>query len=90
MRMLTSLLTTTSGTAEVAGFGVVREPSLVRSRIGYIDHGRVVADAPRQISSGTTRTTSSPHPWRLTDRIPLRQYPIGSGSAFRPTTGRSR
>lgn len=85
MRMLTSLLTTTSGT-----FGVVREPSLVRSRIGYIDHGRVVADAPRQISSGTTRTTSSPHPWRLTDRIPLRQYPIGSGSAFRPTTGRSR
>ncbi|TCN49057.1 ABC-2 type transport system ATP-binding protein [Rhodococcus sp. SMB37] len=39
MRMLTSLLTPTSGTAEVAGFDVVREPSLVRSRIGYIGQG---------------------------------------------------
>jgi ABC-2 type transport system ATP-binding protein len=39
MRMLTSLLRPTSGTAEVAGFDVVRDPARVRSRIGYIGQG---------------------------------------------------
>ncbi|MEE2031687.1 ABC transporter ATP-binding protein [Rhodococcus chondri] len=39
IRMLTSLLTPTSGTAEVAGFDVVRDPARVRARIGYIGQG---------------------------------------------------
>ncbi len=39
LRMLTSLLSPTSGTAEVAGFDVVRQPAEVRSRIGYIGQG---------------------------------------------------
>ncbi|GIH24200.1 ABC transporter [Acrocarpospora phusangensis] len=36
LRMLTSLLPPTSGTAIVAGHDVVKEPSAVRARIGYI------------------------------------------------------
>ncbi len=39
LRMLTSLLAPTAGTAEVAGFDVVRHPERVRSRIGYIGQG---------------------------------------------------
>ncbi|WP_082899874.1 ABC transporter ATP-binding protein [Rhodococcus phenolicus] len=39
MRMLTSVLTPTSGTAEVAGCDVVREPAAVRARIGYVGQG---------------------------------------------------
>jgi ABC-2 type transport system ATP-binding protein len=36
IRMLCGLVTPTSGTAEVAGFDVVREPEQVRRRIGYM------------------------------------------------------
>ena len=36
LRMLTTLLPPTSGTAEVAGADIVSQPALVRSRIGYI------------------------------------------------------
>ncbi|MFD4990853.1 ABC transporter ATP-binding protein [Cellulosimicrobium cellulans] len=39
LRMLTSLLETTAGTAEVAGYDVARDPARVRSRIGFIGQG---------------------------------------------------
>ncbi len=39
LRMLTSLLPPTSGTATVAGHDVVRHPGAVRARIGYIGQG---------------------------------------------------
>ncbi|MFF0817297.1 ABC transporter ATP-binding protein [Rhodococcus sp. NPDC003318] len=39
MRMLTSVLAPTSGTAEVAGCDVVRQPADVRARIGYVGQG---------------------------------------------------
>ncbi|MET3974063.1 ATP-binding cassette domain-containing protein [Cellulosimicrobium sp. 4261] len=39
LRMLTSLLAPTAGTAEVAGYDVARDPSRVRSRIGFIGQG---------------------------------------------------
>jgi ABC-2 type transport system ATP-binding protein len=39
LRMLTSLLGPTAGTAEVAGYDVVRDPARVRSRIGFIGQG---------------------------------------------------
>ena len=39
LRMLTTLLPPTSGTAWVAGANIITEPALVRSRIGYIGQG---------------------------------------------------
>ncbi|MDN5761174.1 MAG: ATP-binding cassette domain-containing protein [Microlunatus sp.] len=39
LRMLTTLLPPTSGTAVVAGADIVGQPGLVRSRIGYIGQG---------------------------------------------------
>jgi ABC-2 type transport system ATP-binding protein len=39
LRMLTTLLPPTAGTAVVAGADIVSQPSLVRSRIGYIGQG---------------------------------------------------
>lgn len=39
LRMLTSLLTPTSGTAQVAGHDVIRFPARVRANIGYIGQG---------------------------------------------------
>ncbi|MBD0321864.1 MAG: ABC transporter ATP-binding protein [Aldersonia sp.] len=39
MRMLTSVLKPTSGTADVAGCDVVRHPADVRARIGYVGQG---------------------------------------------------
>jgi len=39
LRMLTSLLEPTAGTAEVAGYDVRRDPARVRSRIGFIGQG---------------------------------------------------
>lgn len=39
LRMLTTLLTPTSGTATVAGVDVRTEPALVRHRIGYVGQG---------------------------------------------------
>ena len=39
LRMLTSLLAPTSGSAEVAGHDVATQPAQVRSRIGYIGQG---------------------------------------------------
>jgi ABC-2 type transport system ATP-binding protein len=39
LRMLTTLLPPTSGTARVAGASITKEPAEVRSRIGYIGQG---------------------------------------------------
>lgn len=39
LRMLTTLLSPTSGSARVAGFDVVAEPAQVRAHIGYIGQG---------------------------------------------------
>jgi ABC-2 type transport system ATP-binding protein len=39
LRMLTTLLPPTSGTAWVAGASITKEPAVVRSRIGYIGQG---------------------------------------------------
>lgn len=39
LRMLTTLLPPTSGTAVVAGYDIARDPAGVRSRIGYIGQG---------------------------------------------------
>src|SRR5215211_7932588 len=39
LRMLTTLLPPTSGTAWVAGASITDEPAVVRSRIGYIGQG---------------------------------------------------
>jgi ABC-2 type transport system ATP-binding protein len=39
LRMLATLLTPTAGTATVAGADLIREPQLVRRRIGYVPQG---------------------------------------------------
>ena len=39
LRMLTTLLPPTSGTARVAGASITTEPAVVRSQIGYIGQG---------------------------------------------------
>ncbi len=44
LRMLTTLLMPTSGTATVAGFDVMAEPAGVRRRIGYVGQGHGAAD----------------------------------------------
>lgn len=43
MRMLTTLIRPTSGTATVAGFDVVAQPGQVRRRIGYVGQGNGAA-----------------------------------------------
>ena len=47
LRMLTTLLAPTSGTAEVAGYDVVREHRDVRRSIGYVGQGNAAAHAQR-------------------------------------------
>ncbi|MEO3820642.1 ATP-binding cassette domain-containing protein [Plantactinospora sp. B24E8] len=47
MRMLTTLIAPTSGTATVAGHDVVREPGQVRRRIGYVGQGNGAGHAQR-------------------------------------------
>jgi len=47
LRMLTTLIPPTSGTAEVAGFDVLREQRQVRSRIGYIGQGNGAGHSQR-------------------------------------------
>lgn len=49
MRMLTSLLAPTSGTATVAGYDVVAQPDEVRARIGYIGQGNAAGHSFRVI-----------------------------------------
>jgi ABC-2 type transport system ATP-binding protein len=47
MRMLTTLIPPTSGTAEVAGFDVVAEAARVRHRIGYVGQGNAAGHNQR-------------------------------------------
>src|SRR3954453_4485982 len=47
MRMLTTLIAPTSGTAEVAGHDVVTQAAQVRRRIGYVGQGNGAAHAQR-------------------------------------------
>jgi ABC-2 type transport system ATP-binding protein len=47
LRMLTTLLAPTSGTAEVAGFDVVREHREVRRSIGYVGQGNAAGHTQR-------------------------------------------
>ncbi|WP_052110142.1 ABC transporter ATP-binding protein [Knoellia sinensis] len=47
LRMLTTLIAPTSGTAEVAGFDVVRDQRAVRQSIGYVGQGNAAAHQQR-------------------------------------------
>ena len=47
LRMLTTLIPPTSGTAEVAGFDVVRDQRAVRRSIGYVGQGNAAAHQQR-------------------------------------------
>jgi ABC-2 type transport system ATP-binding protein len=47
LRMLTTLIPPTKGTAEVAGLDVVRDPRGVRNRIGYIGQGNGAGHSQR-------------------------------------------
>ncbi|TDW18002.1 ATP-binding cassette domain-containing protein [Kribbella kalugense] len=47
LRMLTTLITPTSGTATVAGYDVTRQPSQVRRRIGYVGQGNGAGHSQR-------------------------------------------
>ena len=47
LRMLTTLLPPTSGTAEVAGYDVATNPRAVRARIGYIGQGNGAGHSQR-------------------------------------------
>jgi len=47
LRMLTTLIAPTSGTAKVAGYDVVAEPSQVRRQIGYVGQGNGAGHSQR-------------------------------------------
>src|SRR3954470_8618770 len=47
LRMLTTLIAPTSGTATVAGYDVTTQPSQVRRRIGYVGQGNGAGHAQR-------------------------------------------
>ncbi|MBX9244814.1 ATP-binding cassette domain-containing protein [Actinotalea ferrariae] len=55
MRMLTSLIRPTAGTAEVAGFDVVRQPAQVRRHIGYVGQGNGAGHQQRAADELTTQ-----------------------------------
>ncbi|GAB3817197.1 ATP-binding cassette domain-containing protein [Tessaracoccus terricola] len=49
MRMLTTLLAPTAGTAQVAGFDVTRDPGQVRRRLGYVGQGNGAGHGQRAL-----------------------------------------
>lgn len=49
IRMLTTLIAPTSGTARVAGADITREPAAVRRRIGYVGQGNGAGHAQRAL-----------------------------------------
>ncbi|NED95340.1 ATP-binding cassette domain-containing protein [Phytoactinopolyspora alkaliphila] len=79
LRMLTTLLPPSAGTAEVAGFDVVRDPVEVRRRIGHIGQGNGSLDGLRMNEEltiqgrfhGLDRTTARARAAELLDRLDL-------------------
>ncbi|MBD8045376.1 ATP-binding cassette domain-containing protein [Arthrobacter sp. Sa2BUA2] len=55
MRMLSTLLPPTSGSAKVAGFDVVTQSSMVRERIGYVGQGNGAGHTQRAIDEVVTQ-----------------------------------
>lgn len=55
MRMLSTLLLPTSGTAEVTGFDVTTQSSLVRERIGYVGQGNSAGHTQRAVDEIITQ-----------------------------------
>lgn len=49
MRMLTTLIAPTSGTARVAGYDVTRDPAQVRRRLGYVGQGNGAGHGQRAL-----------------------------------------
>ena len=64
LRMLTTLLMPTSGTATVAGFDVMADPAAVRQRIGYVGQGHGAADDQLVRDEVVTQGLSYGMPWR--------------------------
>ena len=56
VRMLTSILSPTSGWARIAGYDVVQQPAMVRSRVGVLTEG----DLMRRSEIGTDELRVSP------------------------------
>jgi ABC-2 type transport system ATP-binding protein len=79
LRMLTTLLTPTRGTAIVAGYDTARDPAGVRSRIGYIGQGNSAGHNQRvrdELLSqgafyGMTRTAAAARADELLDSLEL-------------------
>lgn len=81
LRMLTTLLPPTSGSATVAGADIAADPSAVRRRIGYVsqknsasDHQRVRDELVAQGKAyGMTRARAKERADELLDRLELRE-----------------
>nr|WP_100415079.1 ATP-binding cassette domain-containing protein [Mumia flava] len=79
LRMLTTLLTPTSGTARVAGHDVTADPQAVRRAIGYIGQGNSAGHAQRAIdelvvagrSYGLSRTAAHDRAGALLESLDL-------------------
>ncbi|WP_017556746.1 ATP-binding cassette domain-containing protein [Nocardiopsis baichengensis] len=82
LRMLTTLLPPTSGTATVAGCDIADDPAGVRRRIGYVsqknaasDHHRVRDELVAQGKAyGMTRARAKERADELLDRLELREF----------------
>lgn len=79
MRMLTTLLAPTAGTARVAGFDVTRDPARVRRRLGYVGQGNGAGHGQRAldelyyqgITFGLSRTEARRRGQELLDGLDL-------------------
>jgi len=82
LRMLTTLIRPTSGTATVAGHDVVTEPDAVRHRIGYVGQGNGAGHAQRAVDElasqgrihGLDRRTARRRADELLDSLELASY----------------
>ncbi len=82
LRMLTTLVRPTSGTATVAGHDVVAEPDAVRHRIGYVGQGNGAGHAQRAVDEltsqgrihGLDRRTARRRADELLDSLELASY----------------
>ncbi|MEU8222952.1 ATP-binding cassette domain-containing protein [Kribbella sp. NPDC048915] len=79
LRMLTTLIASTSGTATVAGYDVTTHPSQVRRRIGYVGQGNGAGHAQRAADElsgqgviyGLDRRTAKQRAGELLDALEL-------------------